>query len=103
MIDICKICNEKHDLRTHLKVHGITSKEYYDRFIKKPDEGICPVCGKETKFLGKKIKRSQIKNFKNPTQYISDTKDTTNSKSLWGGEKPLELNEVTLNINTDIL
>ena len=56
---------------------------------------------KETKFLGKKIKRSQIKNFKNPTQYISDTKDTTNSKSLWGGEKPLELNEVTLNINTD--
>ena len=52
MIDICKICNEKHDLRTHLKVHSITSKEYYDRFIKKPDEGICPVCGKETKFLG---------------------------------------------------
>lgn len=54
---------------------------------------------KETKLLGKKIKRSQIKNFKNPTQYISDTKD--NKKSLWGGEKPLELDEVTLNINTD--
>ena len=43
MIDICKICNEKHDLRTHLKVHSITSKEYYDRFIKKPDPVVQPV------------------------------------------------------------
>lgn len=26
-------------------------KEYYDTFIKKPGEGICPICGKETIFL----------------------------------------------------
>lgn len=42
-----------HDLRTHLKIHNITSKDYYDKYIKKSEnEGICPVCKKETKFLG---------------------------------------------------
>jgi uncharacterized protein YlaI len=29
----------------------MTSNEYYDRFFKKEGEGICPVCGKETKYL----------------------------------------------------
>ena len=53
MISICKICNTTQDLRTHLKVHNITAKEYYDHYLKKSDsEGICPVCGKKTKFLG---------------------------------------------------
>lgn len=27
-------------------------KEYYDKHIKKEDEGICPECGNDTKFLG---------------------------------------------------
>lgn len=49
---ICKICNTEQDLRTHLKTHNITSKEYYDQYLRKEGEGICPVCGKETKFLG---------------------------------------------------
>ena len=28
----------------------MTSKQYYDLYMKKPNEGICPVCGKETKW-----------------------------------------------------
>ena len=55
----CKCCNTQTDLtidsfsRWHLKkVHGITMKEYYDKYIKKEDEGICLECGKETKYYG---------------------------------------------------
>jgi len=57
----------------------------------------------EMKLLGKKIKRSKIKNFKNLSQCISATKEENreNSLKLWGGEKPLELEELTMNINTD--
>lgn len=36
----------------HLKnVHKYEPKTYYDLYIKKPGEGICPECGKETTFL----------------------------------------------------
>lgn len=46
-----------------------------------------------------RIKRSQIINFLKPNN-ISQTKQETNT-SLWGGERPIELDELTLNINTD--
>ena len=53
---ICQICGKNCDgtqgITSHVfRTHGITSKEYYDRFIKKPGEGICPTCGKPTKFI----------------------------------------------------
>lgn len=31
--------------------HNITTKEYYDHYYKKLNEGICPTCGKSTPFL----------------------------------------------------
>ena len=34
----------------HLKTHGLTQKEYYDKYLKKPDEGKCVVCGKPTSY-----------------------------------------------------
>jgi len=53
----CKMCKTQTDLtidsfsRYHLKkYHNIGMKEYYDMFIRKDGEGICPECGKETKF-----------------------------------------------------
>lgn len=59
----CAICNQQLHADTtiahvytklfyHINtVHGITSqKDYYDDFIKKENEGICPICGKETEF-----------------------------------------------------
>ena len=57
----------------------------------------------QLKLLGKKVKRSKIRNFKNLSQYISNEKEENRemSKNLWGGEKPLELEELTMNINTD--
>lgn len=52
----CGICNRPFSTYTGLSHHlgqehkGITRKEYYDRFLKKPGEGICARCGKPTKF-----------------------------------------------------
>ena len=53
---ICQICGKDCEgtqgLTSHaFKTHGLTSKEYYDRFIRKPGEGICRTCGKPTKFI----------------------------------------------------
>ena len=52
----CCICKRSFkrrcDLGSHLKqTHNFTAKEYYDKFFKQKDEGICCVCGKETRFL----------------------------------------------------
>ena len=51
----CKICNNSYKnyiaLATHIRIsHNISSQEYYDLFFKKENEGICPICGKLTKF-----------------------------------------------------
>ena len=51
---ICMICgmtfNTFKQLSYHIKTHKITTKEYYDKYLKKENEGICPVCGNSTKF-----------------------------------------------------
>lgn len=52
----CAICKAGTDSVRSLMMHvtkkhaPIKSKEYYDRYVKGPTEGICPVCGKPTKF-----------------------------------------------------
>lgn len=53
----CKICGKEcrnvMQLSLHAKFkHSLRPKEYYDKYLRKPDEGICPVCGKETTFDG---------------------------------------------------
>ncbi len=55
----CKVCNNKIEtigeqsfLRLHIsKFHNITTKEYYDLYFKKENEGICSNCGKPTRFI----------------------------------------------------
>ena len=53
----CLICNkdfgERYIPGSHFKTHNITGKEYYDKFLKKSDEGICQNCGSNTKYHGK--------------------------------------------------
>ena len=53
---ICPICGEEvKNVGRHAQlIHGYTSQEYYDKFIKKDGEGVCSVCGKPTKFYGVK-------------------------------------------------
>jgi len=53
---ICQLCQKecksKRVLSQHLRYHreNITLKQYYDKFLKKENEGECIVCGKETSF-----------------------------------------------------
>lgn len=53
---ICKICGKEsinnNGLISHItQKHKLSSKDYYDKFFKKENEGICPVCRKETQFI----------------------------------------------------
>jgi hypothetical protein len=54
---------------------------------------------KKEDLLKNKRKRSKIRNFKENPHYISDKAD--GSKNLWGNEKPLDLEELTVNILPD--
>lgn len=52
----CKICNKEFGsytgLASHINlIHKITSKDYYIKYLKTQNEGICPVCGKETNWF----------------------------------------------------
>ena len=52
--EICgRECNRFIGLSSHItQKHKIKIKEYYDKYLKKENEGICLKCGKETKFIG---------------------------------------------------
>ena len=53
----CKICGKDFKntcgfgIHIH-KIHNISSKDYYDCYIKSKNEGICLLCGQPTKFHG---------------------------------------------------
>lgn len=56
----------------------------------------------EDNLLGKKVKRSKLRNFRNNPSFVSNDKaETSKIKNLWGGEKPIGLEELTLNIAPD--
>lgn len=52
----CKICNfESNNFRgfsNHInKIHKISSKDYYDKYLKKENEDVCLICKNKTTFL----------------------------------------------------
>lgn len=54
--ETCKICNRAFPttraLAFHIShSHKLSLKDYYNKYLKKPEEGHCLYCGKETKFL----------------------------------------------------
>jgi len=53
----CEICNNifttSNRLCRHIeRDHNVDRKIYYDKYIRKDNEGICPICGKDTFFIG---------------------------------------------------
>lgn len=50
--ETCKICGKSFfGLGYHIaQSHKMTAKEYYDKYLKKENEGKCIVCGKDTEF-----------------------------------------------------
>lgn len=56
-MNICRICNKECDsiikLSKHItNNHKIKIKDYYDSYIKQPDEGACKYCNNPTRFCG---------------------------------------------------
>lgn len=83
----CKICNEEFEnqlsLTNHIKkIHNLTKKEYYDKYLKQPNDGYCKVCGKKVswksdntgykKYCNPKCQRQDIENEKKMQQTIID-------------------------------
>jgi hypothetical protein len=61
-MNTCKICGKQYELINHLsfhihKHHGLLYKDYYDKYIKTPEEGLCRVCGKPTNWVKKEYKK----------------------------------------------
>jgi hypothetical protein len=51
----CKICNAEYNtykqLSWHVKYHNLTNQQYYDMYMKQPNEGYCLMCRKVTAFI----------------------------------------------------
>jgi len=59
-METCAICNGKfksiNGLGIHIRLgHKISTKEYYDKYLYKVNEEICPICGGKNKFIGLRI------------------------------------------------
>ena len=54
----CEVCNREFSSLQSLGLHLSSShkemdrKDYYDTYLKKENDGICPVCGNPTKWKG---------------------------------------------------
>ena len=51
-----KICYNLPGLSQHVfRIHKISAKKYYDSYVRKENEGVCKMCGKETKYISSTI------------------------------------------------
>ena len=79
---VCEICkrdiNTKVGLSKHVSQihHNISLKDYYDKYIKKPGEGICPITKKPTKF------KSMTQGYYKFSGKGTNSKDTNNKKKV---------------------
>lgn len=79
----CEICKNEFKDKQHItRFHKISLKDYYDKYLKREDEGICLCCGKETTFYNLKrgyrkccsqscgAKIGQTNRYKNPEERL---------------------------------
>lgn len=97
----CQICaspfNNLRGLSAHFRQkHSLEPKEYYDRFIKLPTDGVCAICAKPTEFkgigtgylrtcghkCGGKLFRSELKNDQSRFEIFKDTV-SANQIKIW--------------------
>lgn len=95
---ICNICNKEFKtyvgLSCHIRQsHNISSKEYYDEYIKKEGEGFCNVCQKPTSFRNFHIGYSRfccgkcVQNSEETKSKIQQTcLDRYDSKNIYASE-----------------
>ena len=96
----CLVCQkEVNRIELHIRCHNLSKKEYYDQFLKKDTDGLCLLCGKQTKFTslsgGYKeycsVKCAKRHQFKDPEylQAMLDKKKKTNLEK-YGVEYPMQ-------------
>jgi len=51
--EVCgMLCKNYISLAKHLKYHhSLSSEAYYNQYLRKDGEGLCPVCGGKTRFV----------------------------------------------------
>jgi len=93
---VCKICGKDFkNIGYHIRQkHKISPKEYYDKYLKKPGEGICPVTGKPTAF--KNIREGYCKYVRGANTKTQEHKEKTKQTCLkkYGVENPAQSEEV---------
>ena len=95
---ICEICKVDINLKgfaSHIKKHNISTKNYYDKYLKTDLDGYCLTCGKPTKF--KSIKQGYVKHCSNrcaqlDPQVINKKSNTCIEK--FGTSNPYQAEEI---------
>lgn len=89
---ICEICGKEiKNIGYHVKIHNITNKEYYDKYLKSNNDGNCVTCGKPTKFIN--LKKGYAKHCScTCTQLDSETQNKIIQTSLfkYGVKHPVQ-------------
>lgn len=93
----CQICNRDfaliRGLGQHIRTHT-TAKDYFDRYLKKQNEGICPICGKETRFFTLKTGYQKYCSLKCAmSSEDTKTKSKQTMKERYGVEHALQNND----------
>lgn len=102
---ICKICGlEFKNLKgviKHVNIkHGLTTKKYYDKFLKKEGEGKCKVCNNETTYRDANI--GYLKTCSLECAHLDDDYRRKNSESMKGKKQSIEMiNKRVLNTNQE--
>lgn len=81
-MEICLECNQSFESKSKLSyhifhTHNLTSKMYYDKYLKKDNDGICLNCGRPTLFknLVRVIRNLAAKNVKENVLKLQTKKD----------------------------
>ena len=97
---ICQICNKEcknfSSLSQHIsRIHKLAIKYYYDKYLKKGNEGKCLNCGKDTKFIDINIGYRKFCNLKcsNNCEEIKNKKKQT-CLEHHGVENPTQAKEI---------
>lgn len=82
----CMECGQLAVLSKHVRKHGLTTEQYYRKWLIKPGEGFCKVCGKPTVFAGMDAKcfhpYCSNKCHNNDPEYLAIRSENRKNKTL---------------------
>ena len=89
-----KLCKDKTVLSIHnKKVHKLTPKEYFDKWIKEEGEGVCKICGAQTSLIRSDTGYSNCCSKKCHDTYVYKQTKKGNLK-LYGVENPYQRSDI---------